>query len=112
MQFDFGNVRIHSDDESFKMNRQLSARAFTYCKDIFFGAAQYHPDSNDGKRLLAHELTHVVQQNGVKQELDKNRNSPHIHRLSPLSVMREILLKIITTYVGDRRIIYTTNERG
>jgi hypothetical protein len=95
MQFDFDNVRIHSDNESFQMNRQLSARAFTYGRDIFFGAGQYKPESYDGKRLLAHELTHVVQQNGAKQHLNKNTNPPHIHRESPPSVMRQILLKII-----------------
>ena len=59
---DFSNVRIHNDDQSSQLNRQLNARAFTHRNHIFFGTGQYNPDSTQGKQLLAHELTHVVQQ--------------------------------------------------
>ena len=47
-----------------QMNQGLNARAFTHGSDIYFNSGQYQPGSSDGKRLLAHELTHVVQQNG------------------------------------------------
>lgn len=64
---DFGNVKIHSDGESAKMNRELNARAFTTGNDIYFNEGEYNPGLDKGKHLLAHELTHVVQQNsGVK----------------------------------------------
>ncbi|HLG16351.1 MAG TPA: DUF4157 domain-containing protein [Blastocatellia bacterium] len=59
---DFGGVRVHSDAESHSLNRELNARAFTIGQDVFFGQGQYSPDGEDGRRLLAHELTHVVQQ--------------------------------------------------
>lgn len=95
MQVDFSKVRIHTDNKAFQMNRQLSARAFTHGRDIFFGAAQYNPDSYDGKRLLAHELTHVVQQNGLRHDPIKNVNPLHVHRESSPSIMRGILLKIV-----------------
>jgi hypothetical protein len=49
------------------MNRELNAQAFTNGSDIYFGAGKYSPSSSDGKRLLAHELTHVVQQTGGVQ---------------------------------------------
>jgi hypothetical protein len=94
MQFDFGKVRIHTDNEAAQMNRELGARAFTYDKDIYFRAGQYNPGSYDGKRLLAHELTHVVQQNSARQDPEKKLNPLHIHRESSPAVMRDILLKI------------------
>lgn len=60
---DFGNVKIHTNKEALQMNRELEAKAFTVGKDIYFNEGQYQPNSDDGRRLLAHELTHVVQQN-------------------------------------------------
>lgn len=59
---DFGQVRIHTGSEAVQMNQGLNARAFTHGSDIYFNRGQYNPESTDGKRLLAHELTHVVQQ--------------------------------------------------
>lgn len=59
---DFGSVRVHRDAESASLNNQLSARAFTYQNHIFFSRDQYQPGSSDGKHLLAHELTHTIQQ--------------------------------------------------
>ncbi|MGB3073942.1 MAG: DUF4157 domain-containing protein, partial [Chitinophagales bacterium] len=60
---DFNNVKIHTGDESVQMNRELNAKAFTVGRDIYFNEGQYNPGSNEGKKLLAHELTHTVQQN-------------------------------------------------
>ncbi len=59
---DFRGVNIHTDEKSANMNRELGAQAFTHGQDIYFNAGKYNPDSTNGKRLLAHELTHVVQQ--------------------------------------------------
>ncbi|MCO5947151.1 eCIS core domain-containing protein [Mucilaginibacter flavidus] len=64
---DFGGVKIHADNEAAKMNRELNARAFTTGNDIYFNEGEYNPGSGKGKRLLAHELTHVVQQNSALQ---------------------------------------------
>ena len=61
---DFSSVNIHTDDNSDKLNKSIQARAFTTGQDIFFRQGEYSPGSNAGKELLAHELTHVVQQNG------------------------------------------------
>lgn len=63
----FSQVRVHTDGEAVQMNRQLSAQAFTHGRDIYFGDLKYNPGSSEGKRLLAHELTHVVQQTGSVQ---------------------------------------------
>jgi hypothetical protein len=59
---DFNNVRVHSDGEAAQAARGMDARAFTTGRDIVFGAGEYQPASAEGQRLLAHELTHVMQQ--------------------------------------------------
>lgn len=58
----FGGVKIHTDLIAEQMNRELGARAFTHKDNIYFNKGEYNPYSVDGKRLLSHELTHVVQQ--------------------------------------------------
>ncbi len=63
---DFSGVRVHQDSEADALNQSLQARAFTTGQDIFFKQGEYNPDSSSGQELLAHELTHVVQQNGVQ----------------------------------------------
>ncbi len=59
---DFNDVKVHTGSESHALNEQLSAKAFTTGSDIFFRAGAYDPGSSGGQELLAHELTHVVQQ--------------------------------------------------
>jgi hypothetical protein len=62
---DFQQVRVHTDNRADQLNRSLSARAFTTGQDIFFKRGEYRPHSGAGQQLLAHELTHVVQQVGA-----------------------------------------------
>lgn len=59
---DFGSVRIHTGSSASDAARAVDARAFTFGRDIVFGAGQYAPHAAEGRRLLAHELTHVIQQ--------------------------------------------------
>jgi hypothetical protein len=59
---DFSNVRIHNDSSAVQMSKDLNAHAFTHGSDVYFNSGKYDAYSNSGKRLLAHELTHVVQQ--------------------------------------------------
>src|SRR5690606_4830882 len=61
---DFSGVRIHTDATANRLNRDMSAEAFTYRQHIAFAAGRYNPGTNAGKRLLAHELTHTLQQTG------------------------------------------------
>ncbi len=60
---DFSDVNIHTGSTAVQMNRTLGAQAFTTGKEIFFNRDKFHPESSSGKHLLAHELTHVIQQN-------------------------------------------------
>jgi Domain of unknown function (DUF4157)/HopA1 effector protein family len=61
---DFSGIRIHTGASAARLNRDLNAHAFTVGQDIFFNAGEYRPDTSGGRRLLAHELTHVLQQSG------------------------------------------------
>ena len=71
---DFSGVRVHTDSEADTLNRALNASAFTTGKDIFFRQGEYKPDSSGGKELLAHELTHVIQQEkGVRRSVIQRR---------------------------------------
>jgi len=60
---DFKDVRVHTSPESDDLNHELDAKAFTTGNDVFFREGQYDPHSSSGQELIAHELTHVVQQN-------------------------------------------------
>ncbi|PSB22160.1 DUF4157 domain-containing protein [Phormidesmis priestleyi ULC007] len=61
--YDLSNVRIHTDSQASEAARQLNAQAFTLRQDVFFNAGRYEPQTSQGKWLLAHELTHTIQQN-------------------------------------------------
>ncbi len=61
---DFSGVRVHTGGEAAQLNRTVSAQAFTHGTDIYLGAGKSDLRSNEGQRLLAHELTHVLQQTG------------------------------------------------
>ena len=61
---DFSQVRVHTDGAAVNAARSVQARAYTLGRDIVFGSGAYAPASNEGRRLIAHELTHVVQQGG------------------------------------------------
>jgi Domain of unknown function (DUF4157) len=60
----FSGVKIHTDSNAVQMSRELNAQAFTVGSDIYFNEGKYSPESASGKHLLAHELTHTVQQGG------------------------------------------------
>jgi Domain of unknown function (DUF4157) len=71
----FSGVKVHTGDDAVAMNRSLKAQAFTHGKDIFFNSGKYDPASISGKTLLAHELTHVVQQGAVDQKVSSEKVS-------------------------------------
>lgn len=62
---DLGDVRVHHDALADQLARSVQARAFTVGSDIFFRAGEYQPGSASPSNLLAHEMTHVVQQRGA-----------------------------------------------
>jgi len=72
----FRDVKIHTDAQSHLLNENLQAKAFTTGQDIFFRQGAYNPTQSAGKELLAHELTHVVQQTGNIQRKTSNMTAP------------------------------------
>lgn len=83
---DFSQVKIHTDHQAIKMSRELGAKAFTHGSDIYFNEGQYNPTSRDGKHLLAHELTHTVQQtsnsNLIQREEGTSQMEDAVHGTS------------------------------
>lgn len=73
--YDFARVRIHADGQAAELARAVNARAFTVGQDIVFSSGQYLPHTKQGRGLLAHELTHVVQQRNYS-----NLNPPSVQR--------------------------------
>jgi Domain of unknown function (DUF4157) len=74
----FNEVKVHTNREAIQMNRDLNGKAFTVGNDIYFNEGQYNPNSGEGKKLLAHELTHTIQQgsNVSGRLIQKNGNPP------------------------------------
>ncbi|MEA5516990.1 DUF4157 domain-containing protein [Nodularia sp. UHCC 0506] len=76
---DFSGVKVHTDGQSDQLNQSIQARAFTTGQDVFFRQGEYNPGSRGGQELLAHELTHVVQQNeGAVQRSLQRKNAQSI----------------------------------
>lgn len=101
----FKEVRVHTDSNANNLTRRINAKAFTIGKDVVFGSGQYSPHTEAGRRLLAHELTHVVQQNNdgrVKRKLDLVHVSTQTNRL--LVIQRTECLDI-----PDKKNPYTFN---
>jgi hypothetical protein len=96
---DFSRVRVHTDSRAAQTAESINARAFTVGQNIVFGAGQYATTSNEGQRLLAHELTHTVQQGASNSA-------------SPLPIMRgkgKVAQKVVgwVVKVGERKLIKT-----
>ncbi|MEH2143758.1 eCIS core domain-containing protein [Nostoc sp.] len=72
---DFSGVKVHTDGQSDQLNRSIQARAFTTGQDVFFRQGEYNPGNRGGQELLAHELTHVVQQNASRVQLQEETRS-------------------------------------
>ncbi len=68
---DFSNVRVHTDYSSSDLAQSINAKAFTKGYDIVFNSGEYSPNTLEGKKLLGHELTHVVQQNKIINQVNR-----------------------------------------
>jgi hypothetical protein len=74
---DFSGVKVHTGPEAVSMNRSLGAQAFTYGSDIYFNNGKYDPSTSQGQHLIAHELTHVVQQVNGKKSISRKIGDGH-----------------------------------
>ncbi|MEO1417726.1 MAG: DUF4157 domain-containing protein [Bacteroidota bacterium] len=64
----FQDVRVHTGTNAVQMSQSIGAQAFTHGKDIYFNEGKYQPGTSEGDHLIAHELTHTVQQSGVQRK--------------------------------------------
>lgn len=85
----FSNVKIHTDSTAVQMSKSLGAQAFTNGNDVYFNEGKYNPNSDSGKHLLAHELTHTVQQNGANSTVNKKSELPVQLSEDPCAVQDE-----------------------
>jgi hypothetical protein len=77
---DLSDVRVHADESAASLSNHLSARAFTYRNHVFFARDQYQPGTAEGRHLLAHELTHTIQQGATVQRAEQR--PPEVQRAS------------------------------
>lgn len=104
---DFSNVKIHTDSSAVQMSQELGAQAFTNGNDVYFNEGKYNPGSKEGKHLLAHELTHTVQQTGMVQksmedhpENLQNPENPYFSGNPPLEKANDNEMLISTGHKG------------
>ncbi len=74
---DFSGVKLHTDSTAEQMNKELGAQAFTYGNNIYFNQGKFNPANPQGIHLLAHELTHVIQQSKSEQKIMKFGSDEH-----------------------------------
>ncbi len=98
---DFSNVHIHTDSVAAKSAQSINALAYTTGNNIVFNSGQYSPDSDSGKRLMAHELTHVIQQGGALQTASIQRDLK-----DPLDVMEGYTEDTIASMVLDSQSLH------
>jgi Domain of unknown function (DUF4157)/Lysine-specific metallo-endopeptidase len=91
--YDFSRVRIHNDGCASAAAHAVNALAYTVGKDVVFGAAQFAPDTTKGRHLLAHELTHVVQQSNGPS-FRPNPRDPVQRRIAEAVVQRAPEVKV------------------
>jgi outer membrane protein OmpA-like peptidoglycan-associated protein len=80
---DLRQVRVHTDSEAASGAEAVQARAYTFGRDIVFGAGQYAPSAAQGRHLLAHELAHVLQQNDGGTCIDRQADDARVTQLEP-----------------------------
>lgn len=99
----FSHVRVHYGNSAIQMNQALNARAFTHGSDIYFNKGEYSPFSSAGKKLLGHELTHVVQQGKSQNKIQRQTRGG----VQPTNTQqsREFVNTAIT-YLNDRADFY------
>jgi LysM repeat protein len=99
---DFSTVRVHTDGGADRAARSVNAAAFTLGRDVYFRHGRYAPDSAAGRRLLAHELTHVVQQAGGDRRI--HRSALHRPAIHPLPAARAaVLWRAVEAHINLRQ---------
>jgi len=104
--YDFGHVRVHTDPKSAASSQSIEALAYTAGRDIVFASGQYSPQTERGKRLLAHELAHVVQQGEGREANRISRFSDTDHH-----ILEEAALELTHLTPDDIKQIHAGNVK-
>lgn len=100
---DFSNVNIHTDRNAQEMSQELGAKAFAHGNDIYFNRGQFNPESSQGKHLLAHELTHTIQQKGMVQKKVQRAEADTRVGTSKLKDSKSLLNKHVNEVIAKGR---------
>ncbi|MCF6283251.1 MAG: DUF4157 domain-containing protein [Candidatus Polarisedimenticolaceae bacterium] len=110
MGHDFSRVKVHTHADATRMTQHLGARAFAHGHDLYFAPGQYNPHSHEGRRLLAHELTHVVQQNG-RHGLIQRAPPTAAEKAEKLEKLKSALIsKYALSGVDDGSAVWTSSD--
>jgi hypothetical protein len=105
---DLGDVRLHTGARAAELARGLNARAFTMGWDVVFGGGQYLPHAQQGRRLLAHELVHVVQQGAAPAA-----GAPAVQRQQPGAPAPSVAATLVSSLGGGTvQLRYSTQDPG
>ncbi|HEX4708663.1 MAG TPA: DUF4157 domain-containing protein [Candidatus Udaeobacter sp.] len=102
---DFTRIRIHNDEKASESARALDAQAFTLGNHVVFATRQYSPATTEGQTLLAHELTHAIQQSGVASQ-----SASQLKISSPSDPLEQEAERISQTVVGNLRDVPTAGN--
>ncbi len=100
---DFGTVKVHTNAQAVQMNKELNSQAFAHGSDVYFNQGNYNPSSTSGKHLLAHELTHTVQQNIKRKDFLFKKVVSDIIQTGKGKAAKEIIGWVVK--VGERHLI-------
>ncbi|MDB9494044.1 DUF4157 domain-containing protein [Spirulina major CS-329] len=106
MGADFSNVRIHTNGQSDQLNTAIQAKAFTTGQDVFFRQGEYNPNSTAGQELIAHELTHVVQQSGGSQSVQKQES-----QVNNLGTLQDLYKNYLTFNISCLQKVYDLHNK-
>lgn len=113
--FSFDHVKIHSDNSAAQSAENLNAEAYTYGNHIVFNNSQYNPHSTEGKKLLAHELSHVMQQHHRSSFIQRKmkipfHDKPAFNSADQQTSQGEIILKYMNQLCGDAKVAVSGSD--
>ncbi|MEX8520245.1 MAG: DUF4157 domain-containing protein [Leptothrix sp. (in: b-proteobacteria)] len=104
---DFADVRVHTGEAAARASRRLNAAAFTAGRDIFFGRGRFQPEQGAGRELIAHELTHTIQQGAAAQAQPLQRSldtslGTTVRERAPAAKLHRLGIQDALDYFADK----------
>ncbi|MGB8702288.1 MAG: DUF4157 domain-containing protein [Thermosynechococcaceae cyanobacterium] len=110
-EHDFSRVRVHTDSDAARSAREVNANAYTVRHDMVFGAGRFSPGTHEGRRLIAHELTHVVQQSGGQTTRLSRQNKENAEeKEETVDEMKGAVVSQIIVGLGNARVLFETSK--